>query len=105
MKKIISKPDIRRELEQQISDYISKGGEVDQVERGLSGRVNPTEALKPAAFNDQSKTERTYLPDVVATLDARKKPQKPAPKRPSRPRKKMIYDDFGEPLRWEWVED
>lgn len=106
MKKIASKQDIRQQIDQQIEDYLSRGGEVEKVARGFSGRINPTEALKPNCFGEP-KTERTFVPDVVAALEARKQsPSKKAPRKSpqSRPKKKIIYDDFGEPLRWQWVE-
>lgn len=105
MKKIITKRDIRNQIDQQIEDFLTQGGEVANIEQGLSGRINPTEALKPMAF-DKPKEERTFVPEVVATLEERRqKEKKPAAKKPTRrPRKKIIYDDFGEPLRWEWEE-
>jgi hypothetical protein len=108
VKKVVSKQDIRQQMDQQIEDYLSRGGEVKNIGRGLSGRVNPTAALKPASFSDQPKTERTFVHDVVATLEARKqKPTSKASNKKTKPkaRKKIIYDDFGEPMRWEWVED
>ncbi len=106
MKKIISKQDIRRQLEQQVDAFLNEGGEVIAVARGISGRVNPSAPLKPGSFSEHNSSERTYLPELVATLDARKRPKKSVPgRRQPRPRKKMIYDDFGEPLRWEWVEE
>ena len=53
---------------------------------------------------------RTLVPEVVAAIEARRKEQmkrKPAPKRSRlpRPRRKVIYDDFGEPLRRVWIEE
>jgi len=107
VKKIASKKDIRQEIDQQVEDYLRQGGEVEKVARGFSGRINPTEALKPACFSGQPKTERTFVPDIVAALEARKQTStKKVPKKQPQPRqkKKIIYDDFGEPLRWQWVE-
>lgn len=110
MKKIITKSDIRLEINQQIADYLEQGGAVLKVKRGISGRENPNGPLKPdnSVFS-QPKSERTYVPEVIAAMEKRrldnqasgKKTTKPK----SRPRKKIIYDDFGEPLRWEWVEE
>jgi hypothetical protein len=45
------------------------------------------------------------LPEVVAAIEARKKPPLPQKPKKLRPRKKVILDDFGQPLRWEWVEE
>ena len=108
LKKPITKAHIRNEMDQQIADFLGEGGEVAQIPQGISGRENVQGAIRAeqTAFQ-QPKAERTFLPEVVATLEARKQAQlaKNAPKPPKRrPRKKMIYDDFGEPLRWEWVE-
>lgn len=109
MKKIITKRDIRTEIEKQIDDYLNQGGEVEAVPQGVSGRESADGPIRAAqgAFQEP-KQERTYVPEVVAALDARKQAKKkpaPAKKSGSRPRKRIIYDDFGEPLRWEWVED
>jgi len=109
VKKIVTKRDIRTEIEKQIDDYLTQGGEVEAVPQGISGREGAQGPIRAAngAFQEP-KQERTYLPDVVAALDARKQTRKkpvPTKKTKSRPRKRIIYDDFGEPLRWEWVED
>jgi hypothetical protein len=105
VKKPPSKAQVRKELNLQISNFLNKGGEVVQIEKGLSGRENANGPLKPNGVNfDQEKATRTYVPEVIAAIDARRKPVKEKP-RNRKPRKKIIYDDFGEPLRWEWVED
>lgn len=109
MKRPITKADIRSEIERQIDSYLNGGGKVTNVERGLSGREDPNGPLKPdnTAFQ-QPKVPRTYVSDVVAAIDARraKKPARLAAKpKPKKPRKKIIYDDFGEPLREVWVDE
>ena len=106
VKRPISKADIRSDMEKQIADFLDKGGKVAEVERGISGRTG-NEPLKPDTSNfQQPKVGRTYVPEVIAAIDARRKPStekaKPAKRRPY---KKIIYDDFGEPVRWEWVEN
>lgn len=106
VKRPISKAQIRNEMNKQIADFLNKGGEVAEVERGISGR-NTNDPLKPdnSGFQ-QPKVGRTYVPDVIAAIDARRKPQAEKPKPAKRkPYKKIIYDDFGEPVRWEWVEN
>ena len=108
MKRPINKADIRCEIEQQIDEFLNRGGAVEQIERGISGRYN-NDPIRPSreSFQNAPKTERTYVPEVIAALEARRqqKPEKPKPVKKRKPRKKIIYDDFGEPLRWEWVED
>lgn len=108
MKKTPSKAKIRAQINQQVDDFLEKGGSVDAIPRGLSGRDPSDGPLKPSnTFFAAPKAERTFLPDVVAALDARKKSKKikPLKPKPKQPRKKIIYDDFGEPLRWEWVDE
>jgi hypothetical protein len=47
---------------------------------------------------------RTYINDVISALDRRKnkKPLLNSSKPINRPKKKIIYDDFGEPIREVW---
>lgn len=93
----------RDELNAKIDAYLNRGGKVSTIERGISGRENATKAL-PHVFDKTGTSEtRTPVNDIIDTLDERRKP-KSAPIRRSRlptPRKKMTYDDFGQPLRWE----
>lgn len=107
----VSKADLRRELDRQIDMYLREGGAVQTIPRGISGRAPDAGPLPAAPFfsSDSSpgenKEKRTYLVDVIAAIEARRKPQptrKTLPRR--RPRKKFIYDDFGEPIRWVWEE-
>ena len=107
MKKIISKTDIRNDMEKQIADFLEKGGEILKIEQGMSGRENPNDPLKSdhSTFQ-QPRQSRTYVPEVVAAIDARRNKMPEKPKTPIRkPRKKIIYDDFGEPLREVWVDE
>jgi len=91
--------------------FLSGGGQVQNVPQGLSGR-DPGEAtlyLNRRLFVEP-RGSRTLVPEVVAAIESRRK-QKPARKATTRrgrkpqPRKKTIYDDFGEPLRRVWVDD
>lgn len=97
----------RDELNAQIETFLGRGGQVNEVERGISGRENINQAL-PHVFDKKTQAEtRTPVNDIIDTLDERRKP-KSAQMKHSRlpssrtPRKKMIYDDFGQPLRWEY---
>lgn len=109
MKPTKTKREIRAELDQQLEEYLQSGGKVKDVPRGLSGRIDPKGPLTPLFTPRTSENPlagRTPMTEVVAAVESRKHPV-PTPKRPSpkRPRKKMILDDFGQPVRWEWVED
>ena len=105
MKPIKTKRQLRDELNQQVKDYLQEGGAVNNVPQGVSGRENSQSPLV-SIFDGASSEDRTPVPEVVAAIEARKNPQS-APKHPrkTRPRKKLILDDFGQPLRWEWVEE
>lgn len=103
MKPTKTRRELHQELDQQVNDFLSQGGTVDEVPRGLSGRPYAQGPLV-AIFEGQSHEDRTPLPDVVAAIEARKKPQAPSKYKP-RPKKKVILDDFGQPIRWEWIEE
>ena len=85
---------------------------VASIPQGTSGKdpSDPPLFLNRTLFVEP-KTQRTLVPDVVAAIEARRqaklKRRTPAPKRSRLPqrRRKVIYDDFGEPLRKVWVEE
>lgn len=102
MKPILTKAQLRAELDKQIQAYLQEGGEVKAVPRGISGQTDNRNPF--SQIGDQApKQERTLLTDVVKTLEARKHP--PSAKQSRKPRKILIKDDFGEPLRWVWEEE
>lgn len=105
MKKPISKAQIREQLSRQVESYLNQGGAVEQIQRGVSGRDAADGPIKTHEFTERPKPSRTYLPEVIAAIDARKQKKTAVKKTARRPRKRIIYDDFGEPLRWEWVEE
>ena len=111
LKKPVSKAQIRAELERETERFLKRGGEVERVPQGLSGK-DPSEP--PVFLNRrlfvEPRTTRTLVPEVVAAIEARRQARlkrTPTRKRSRlpQPRKKIIYDDFGEPLRKVWVED
>ncbi|MFT6285682.1 MAG: hypothetical protein ACJAYC_000529 [Halieaceae bacterium] len=111
MKKLISKQDIRADLEEEMQRFLSQGGNVENIPRGKSGK-DPLDA--PMFLNRrlfiEPRAERTLVPEVVAAIEERRKamlkrtPQRKRSRLP-KTRKKTIYDDFGEPLRRVWTED
>jgi hypothetical protein len=110
LKPPVSKADLRRELDRQVDAFLREGGQVHEIARGISGR-EPNDGPLPAApffgLNEgsgEAKEKRTYLTEVIAAIEARRKPQIAIKAKPRRPRKKYIYDDFGEPVRWVWEE-
>jgi len=105
LKPLISKSDLRRQLENQMRAYLIEGGRVQEIPRGISGRDSTEGPLPmPPFIGDEPREGRTYVNEVVAGIEARRKAAAPPKPKPRRPRKKIIYDDFGEPLRWVWEE-
>jgi len=101
-----SKADLRRELGQQVDAYLREGGEVHAIPRGISGRDTADGPLPNAPFvGTGERNPREYLTEVIAGIEARRKPPEQTKRTERRrPRKKYIYDDFGEPIRWVWEE-
>lgn len=102
MKAVKSKAQERLEIERQINLYLQQGGKVDAVQRGVSGRDVGAYKLPPISF-EQSKETRTPLVEQIRAIEARRS-RRPTPKtlKHKRPRRVLITDDFGEPLRWSW---
>lgn len=106
MKPVKTKAQIRDEINSQIASYLNQGGEVNAVPRGISGREPTIHPPLPISF-DKDQQSRTPVTEVISAIEERRQ-QKGQPKtlrRRNQPRKKLIYDDFGQPLRWQWVED
>lgn len=104
MKPTKTRREMHSELDQQVNEFLTQGGAVNEVPRGLSGRPYAQNPLV-AIFEGQSQEDRTPLPGVVAAIEARRKPSSASKHHKPRPKKKIILDDFGQPLRWEWVEE
>jgi hypothetical protein len=111
LKKPVSKEDIRAELEAETERFLRQGGHVDNIPQGVSGKDpgDPPIFLNRRLFVEP-RAERTLVPEVVAAIEARRQEnlkRKPARKRSRlpKPRRKTIYDDFGEPLRKVWVDE
>ena len=101
MKRIKSKAEIRAELAQEMESYLSDGGAVETVPVGTSGNTANVNLFR-VATNFEPKKERTLVTDVIKDLDLRKKHKSVPIKKLRSPRKKLITDDFGEPIRWIW---
>lgn len=106
MKKKTTKKDLRKSLTDDIEEFLRQGGEVNTFERGESGLVNGRYSEQSMSF--EKRQERTPVSDVLKAIDERKESKKKSPTKPVQkkksPRKKVIYDDFGEPLRVIWEE-
>lgn len=105
-----SKAAIRRELEQATQKFLQVGGQVDNVPRGATAWEPGMRPPPSRPLFTEPPSERTPVPEVVATIEARRESLKESRKPSRKPgrkrsRKQVIYDDFGEPLRHVWVED
>lgn len=111
LKKLVSKADIRDELQDEVERFLQEGGRVQNIPQGISGKDpgDPPLFLNRRLFIEPRGT-RTLVPEVVAAIEARRKdrnkrkPQRKLSRLPQ-PRRKTIYDDFGEPLRRVWVDE
>ncbi|MGB0668996.1 MAG: hypothetical protein ACPH4D_01015 [Porticoccaceae bacterium] len=102
-----SKQSLRRELRRKTEEFLSRGGEIKQHNAGETGEPADKPRARSVFVSAQPRQTRTYVNDAVSALDSRKKSKKSGPvKKPSKgPQKKIIYDDFGEPLREVWSEE
>ncbi|UTW47297.1 hypothetical protein [Bacterioplanoides sp. SCSIO 12839] len=103
MNKRPSKNDVRDQINQEVEDFLRKGGEVKELARGETGLINGKYNDRSLGF-EKPKEERTPVEHVLKDIDQRRQEsRKPVKKSTAkRPRKKIIYDDFGEPLRVIW---
>lgn len=101
MIKVKTKSEIRRELAREVDDFLCGGGAIETVQQGVSGKELGANLNNRIPLNPEKQT-RTLLTEEVSALDARKQKSKPEPVKPRRPKKRIIYDDFGEPLREVW---
>ncbi len=104
MNKRPTKREIRQQMQNEVEQYLHQGGEVREFQRGESGLINGKFDDRSTGF-EQSKQQRTPLTDELKAVDERKKPGVTrSPVKSRRPQKKIIYDDFGEPIREIWVD-
>ena len=108
MKKPPTKRDLRAHLQRQTEAFLTSGGKIREFKVGDSAYdKGKTPATTP--LFQTSRVTRTPVNDVIDALEARREQKKLKAKvvgrRTPRRRKKIVYDDFGEPLRVIWVED
>ena len=102
-----SKKTLRKELQSKTKEFLSKGGKIQHCDRGETGEPAGQPRSRSVFVSPSSVKTRTYLNDVVSKLDSRKKKNKQPlkPKQPTpKPKKKIVYDDFGEPVREVWID-
>jgi len=104
MKPIKTKAQIRAEIDSQIESYLASGGEVNAIANGISGNTTNSN-LFAHSTTFEPKQERTPVFDIVRDLEERKRNKPLQSKVSKRPKKKLITDDFGEPIRWVWLDN
>ncbi len=109
-KKRPSKSELRDQLDAEVHQFLKQGGKIEQVEMGESGLVDGRYNLHKTGYNGSppAAQERTPVHSLLATIDSRRKSKSthtPNRQRTRAPRKKVIYDDFGDPIRTIWIED
>lgn len=103
MQKRPTKAELRQQLDDEVQNFIKHGGQVQELPRGATGLVD---GRYQALGFDRRPESRTDVTDVLKTIDQRREQQR-KPKTPMRatnkkPKKKVIYDDFGDPIRIVW---
>lgn len=103
----ISKKYLRKELRKKVEEFLDNGGQIKKYDHGETGEPADKPRAQSVFISPSPVKTRTYVNKEIADLDSRKrKSQAPVPKKTiSRPKKKIIYDDFGEPIREVWVDD
>ncbi|MEM8562155.1 MAG: hypothetical protein AAGF57_07960 [Pseudomonadota bacterium] len=111
MKKPVSKAEERARLQREVERFLNRGGQVENVPTGVSGKNpgDPPVFLNRRLFVEPA-TPRTPIPEVIAAIESRRgvKPNSRPTRKKNRlpqPKRKTIYDDFGEPLRRVWIEE
>ncbi len=111
VKKLPTKQELRAQLERETRHFLDTGGEVNEFPHGASG-TNPLNAgnFQAGSLFTQPRSKRTFIPEVVAAIEARRKNahKSRAVRKRTRlpqPRRKILYDDFGEPIRKVWVDE
>jgi hypothetical protein len=101
--KIPSKADLRDELQRQIDAFTCQGGTIQQIDKGVTGRESPQASLKTPLFNEP-KVDRTPMTEVIAAIDSRRQTKANSKKiAKNTAKEKIIYDDFGQPVRKVWT--
>jgi len=106
VKKFANKSAHRTSLKKDVEAFLRKGGKVTEVPRGLSAEDKTRPPVKNQSLFQEKQEDRTPLTHLLSQIDARRgKPtaKGKSSKKSTQPQRITIYDDFGEPLRYEWV--
>lgn len=101
-----TKKQLHKDHEEKIASFLAHGGTIQSVPPGASSLINGNYNNRHIRLERPHKT-RTAIPEVVAAIEARrtanKKVAKPT-KQITRHKsvRKVVLDDFGEPVRVIW---
>jgi len=98
-----TKSEIRASLDNQVEEFLNKGGEIAKFDAGDSSLIDGKYNRNQFVYG-VPKQERTPVSDTLNVIDQRKS-HKAAPSKRKKRVRKVILDDFGEPLREVWVEE
>lgn len=111
MKKAETKAELRAKLERETRRFLEAGGCVESVPSGVSGRDPESASHYPTQrLFSEPKASRTPIPEVIAAIEQRRQAMRRGTssarrgKSTKRARARVIYDDFGEPVRRVWDE-
>lgn len=102
IQKVKTKQEVRKEMEEEVQAYLNQGGEIQQIQQGISGREDNANLNYKTPFTPSEHPTRTLVNDTIKAIDDRKQKKKAVTEKPKKPQKKIIYDDFGEPIREIW---
>jgi hypothetical protein len=99
-----SKKFIRKELYRKTQEFLSRGGEIKYHLAGETGESIDKPRTRSNFITTEPRKTRTSINDVISALDKRKKKKSSInlSKSIKSPKKRIIYDDFGEPIREIW---
>lgn len=98
-----TKKETRQEIADQIEAFLKSKGEIQQADMGESGLVDGKYNTSHIGFGEP-RQERTPLNHVVAEMQKRKSGPSPQTNIKKRRKKVIVYDDFGDAIRWYWEE-
>lgn len=99
-----TKKETRQEIANQIDAFLKSKGEIQHADMGESGLVDGKYNTSHIGFGEP-RQERTPLTHVVAEMQKRKAGPKANTLVQKRRKKVIVYDDFGDPIRWHWEEE
>lgn len=105
--KQLTKSQLRQEHARKIDEFLAHGGKIQQVRPGATGLIDGKYNTRHIVIGTGVPKTRTPIPEVTAAIDARrrKKPATQVKIQPTKRHRKVVFDDFGEPIRTVWIDE